>query len=314
MDGKTLFILSLLVIILVIILTILIILYNSEESIPSSKFSFLPKPDYELSKDTTLDAIYNVHRQKNATMNTLISFCKAYPESYIAIYNDGGDPTIAHMLEKLISKDNIKNTIMYEYDTENLNVFFPKERKQDAIKWIKRFTRNLQKLKNRWTLILEDDVYVKRRIKTKPNASIYGGKFISKTNNLKTKDEVYLSNKMSKFIRKKREKYCSGKSSEEMCSFTLNRDSRYGSSACGGIIIDREFWLKKYDEKLISEWIYEIYEFEPIIHNDILISTIYLCFGGNVLPNPEYFEVYWDPSNWNDDKYAIIHNFKKYYV
>jgi hypothetical protein len=234
----------------------------------------------------------------------LSAFCKAYPEGNIAIYNDGGKPEIQNVIQS-----SRENTIFYEYDRENLNVYF--HSKENALKWLRRFHRNLSKLKNRWTILLEDDVLIRRRLRNPPNSSIYGGKFRCETNRLEKNVEMFLSFNLSEFIHRKRVVRCKD---DSVCNFTTRRGKLYGGSACGGTIIDREFWMKNYNEDVVSKWIDEIFAFMPVLHNDVLISTIVLCLGGNILPNPEYFEVYWDLHAWDIDTYAIIHKFKDYYT
>lgn len=88
----------------------------------------------------------------------------------------------------------------------------------------------------------------------------------------------------------------------------------FGSSACGGVILNRDFWLANYREQQVTEWLRELYTLHSVYHNDNLISILYLAWGGNILPSPEYSETHWRATQWSAEKYAIVHAYKKYYV
>lgn len=177
-------------------------------------------------------AIYYTYKNRKAAERVLTQYRKCYPNADVAVMADGG-VDFADLKDRFYLSH-------YEY-SENLSVKWSTAEKAGL--WLDRLDRAIQTVKQRWILILEDDVELKRRFRKAPEAQAWGGK----------PTELLISTELSAYIASIRTGM-RGERAQEINTFTSLTGTRYGYSCCGGVLIDGDFWRKWYDSAQALEF------------------------------------------------------------
>lgn len=156
---------------------------------------------------------------------------------------DGGTQ-FSHLVEPFDIK-------YYEY-SENLSVKWTDP--SAALKWFDRINRGIQFTKNRWIVILEDDVEFLGRVRERPQAHAWGGK----------PHILKLSIHLSKVIRKRR----ISMGIPDKTTVTHRVGLNYGYACCGGTIIDGDFWRKNYDSEQVGKFLSDMVRNDFEKHTD----------------------------------------------
>lgn len=243
-----------------------------------------------------LGAIGYYYKNAAATDSALRRFREHYPVGDISVLADGG-------VDYKATADKY-GAAYYEY-SENLSVKWSTPAK--AFAWAERLNRGINAIRQRWILILEDDVYVRRRVREAPHGNLVG---------MRPYCILKLSSTLSAWIREQR-KIRQGK--RPTAKDTWKPINRYGYSGCGGCILDGDFWRANYNSSQVLADITEMFERRPIgmfdtdkvLHSDIMVSALILLWGGNILPSGE-----WTEPKYKDHKgdFAILHDYKEDYT
>lgn len=240
-----------------------------------------------------IGAYYQCFRQIKSASEMLASFRKYYPYSSIVMVCDGGDPK-----HELIAQQ--YNATFY-YETENLG--YPgnggMSKNKSLYCWIERFLKYSSQIKDEWFMLMEDDVFVIRKVNPDfLNSDVIGISYV-----------MFLPKFISDYLRIVRDDL-------------INTPEDLPFTGFGGTIFKTSFIKSLYAKKREVEQ--EVYNFEQIcrendrkdlIASDVLLSYLVYAFGGSTSLNPEHTEAYYSDALLEvvQGKIAIINNFKYFY-
>lgn len=271
------------------------------------EFDKSPQPSQEVkqlaantNRDFTTEEIGAVgyfYKNPVPTERVLSSFRALYPRGDIAVLADGGDD-----FQRI---SDIVGAAYYEY-SDNLSVKWSTPEK--AFAWVERFNRGIQAIRQRWIIILEDDVLLRRRVAVQPLGQISGWRPYS----------MYkLSSPFSAWVRQERRMRAGRLPTAKDKGLKLL--NRYGYNGCGGNLLDASFWRKHYNPRQVRTLIIEMFQHQPwistnhpkLLHSDVMLSALVLIWGGSLLPLGDWTEGrYWD----SQKDYAIVHDYKEDYA
>jgi hypothetical protein len=283
------------VIIVVAVAIALIVIYVKEgPKGSSSSFTSISIPSllasYEKASNftnTEIGAIMYCYKNQVATERAIKKFREFYPKGDLVVFSDAG-----------FDYSSICREANAKYIHYNTNLDCKWRTAENAFEWFERINNAISYVKNRWIMILEDDVEMKGRFTVTPSAGVWGGK----------PHLALVSTELTHYLFSKR------RGSRPL----LMTDNRIGYGGSGGSILDGQRWKKSYKSEQVRKYLTEMRNAKPdpnndqeILHADICFSSLYILWGDCVKPNPEWVEHY-DPDPENP-RYALIHSFKKYY-
>lgn len=222
-----------------------------------------------------------VHHQcfknKKATKFAIDSFKKYNPEVPYVLWSDAG--------EDYSDFDNIT------YFYSPINVGYRHYDKDKAFELVNRIRKSCELHPDLpYVMWMEDDVLVKNRIKIPNGVDFCAGPDVGNR---------YLGNAF-----------------EYLCEkYKLTPNFDYYCTA-GGTIMSSEVFTDSFN--FIEKFLEEDYDhiinnlWTELAHHDIMIMTCHLICNKKYSVNPQHVELS-RSSNWNDDRFAIVHGYKDHY-
>jgi hypothetical protein len=229
------------------------------------------------SKQPSMDAFYQCYKQKKSFTNALQSFRDHYPNSTVYIINDGGDATHAEQARQF-------NCIyVYREDQtghENTTWF---QTISELRTWIYGLRDAIKTFKNKWFILLEDDVRVMQPVALdKLEYDVNGCNF-----------DVKLDDSLCEYVAKYHD-----------------RPSYYGGF--GGTIYRTEFFRKILNDSNLEQHLEEFAKRRSYpLASDTVVTFLTYLYGGHIGPYEGYFETWY--KNYTGEK-IVIHKFKDDYV
>jgi glycosyltransferase involved in cell wall biosynthesis len=109
-----------------------------------------------ISNDSDIAGFYQCYKQKKAFENSIYNFRKIYPNSTLNVYNDGGDAS----LEEIVKKYNGNYTYCNKISNGIALIF---NNTNQIIEWILRLRECINKTKESYIMLVEDDVLVMKK-------------------------------------------------------------------------------------------------------------------------------------------------------
>jgi hypothetical protein len=234
-----------------------------------------------------LDAYYQCYKEKESLNYVLKNFRKHYQNSTITLVCDGGlnFEEEAKLYNCIYTHENhIPSVKSQQYD--NISYLF---------QWMERFFTNIEKLKNKYFILLEDDVFI-----------------MKKTNLENLKYTINGCNK-NQFFPNNVTQYLKSFNN----NLKLNDNLYYG--ACGGSILETEFFqnLPYKDSKVLMQEVCNYCSMTPNNFWAVDAFISYLCYkDGGAIGNYDGFCETWHDNyqtRLNMQDIEVLHKYKIFY-
>lgn len=233
-----------------------------------------------------IDAYYQCYKQKDALRSVLKTYRTHYTDTNLVLISDGG-------LD--FAEEAKQYNCIYSYEknaTNNKNLIFDNTNK--LFTWAFRFFSSLKHFKNKYFILLEDDVFIFKKIKTSNlqfniNGCNENAIFPELAQNDIRLNNIFYKNKKNIF---------------------------YGG--CGGCVFDTQFFkdLEMTEEKLKEEVEYYCnLVYKDYWASDAFITFLCLFYGGTI-GNYEGFCETWHSNYLNrlfSDNIEVLHQYKVLY-